>query len=305
MQQVNSYLLNLLSTCMSLNHLISIGRAMKALTYATMKNLSCCLKCIESGGLKYIFPVFMGRGLPYDLEKKKPTHPDRLELEHASIAIISQICSQFLTMPVTMKRTQGLAEARYLSTVSDRAISEAQQRFLGKFLENDYEKVDRLVEFFIKYRTQLMQVEASLADDAQEEELDEDEILTRRMEGGLDHLQDLAIILAYGSMIDNTSLVRIDSKLTEYQLNILDVYSSIEENVAILQQNFDELKRLKKEEEEKEAGLAKKEDDLFLEDELAIERMSMIKDKYLQALIASGVVDVEDQDDSKNVAADD
>ena len=57
-----------LSLTLSLTH--TIACALRAISYAVTSNKAGCLKLIQSGGLKVVFPVLMGRGLPKPKKKK-------------------------------------------------------------------------------------------------------------------------------------------------------------------------------------------------------------------------------------------
>lgn len=65
-----------------------------------------------------------------------------------------------------------------------------RQRLLSKFTENDYEKVDRLMELHFKYLEKVEEVEK----EAREEE-DEEESYLRRLDGGLFTLQLVDYVL--------------------------------------------------------------------------------------------------------------
>lgn len=134
---------------------------MKALSFSVSENREACVRLIEAGGLKFVFPLIMGRGLPDDLEKKKATHQDRKEVEGNVISIISQLCIQIF----------GVDDADITSS----------QRLIGKFIENQFEKIDRLVELFSKYKKQLnttdLEIAQSLPDE--DEDVDEDDLLAK------------------------------------------------------------------------------------------------------------------------------
>nr|CAG4651712.1 EOG090X03ST [Triops cancriformis] len=71
-----------------------------------------------------------------------------------------------------------------------------RQRVLGKFLENDLEKVDRCVELHFKYWEKVEAVDVKLqAEQDSEEEEDEDENYMKRLEGGLFTLQRVDFII--------------------------------------------------------------------------------------------------------------
>lgn len=130
-------------------------------------NTIASVKFIEVGGLKYLFPILLGRGLPVDLEKKKANHPDRVEVEKAAITAVSQLCINLLVLDK--------------EEVSPSSFQESQQRLVGKFIENEYEKVDRCVEIFLKYNNQISLIEKEIGEDLEngDDELDDDEILAK------------------------------------------------------------------------------------------------------------------------------
>lgn len=66
---------------------------------------------------------------------------------------------------------------------------------MGKFEEENCEKVDRLVEMWETYSARVARVEDTLEDD--ELELDEDDLLARKLEEGLFTLQQCAKVIGY------------------------------------------------------------------------------------------------------------
>lgn len=65
-----------------------------------------------------------------------------------------------------------------------------RQRLLSKFTENDYEKVDRLMELHFKYLEKVEEVEKNTKEDE-----DEEESYLRRLDGGLFILQLVDYVL--------------------------------------------------------------------------------------------------------------
>lgn len=115
------------------------GCTLNTLSYAVMKNRSCCERFIEVGGLRYIFPILVGKGLKKAL-KKKGTGEKR-NIEESAISIISQLCSQL-----------------YSTAVMDDNIT----RLVVKFTENDREKLKATGNLLVKYGKQLLKVEADI-----------------------------------------------------------------------------------------------------------------------------------------------
>ena len=65
-----------------------------------------------------------------------------------------------------------------------------RDRLLGKFTENDHEKVDRLMELHFKYYDKVRNIDNEMDADA-----DEDELYLKRLEGGLFTLQLIDYVL--------------------------------------------------------------------------------------------------------------
>lgn len=146
--------------------------ALKVLSYA-MNNLEgkeSCQAFVEMLGLGVLFPLFMK---PIKISKKKNKNTYNNE-EH----IVSIIAS-------LLKNCTG----------------NSKQRVVLKFTENDYDKVDRLLELYFKYAAEVkaenLNIEkdrAEASDDEDEDEL-EIEYYMRRLENGLFALQSICYII--------------------------------------------------------------------------------------------------------------
>lgn len=168
------------------------GLAVRTLSHAIDNNKSNCERLVDAGGLKVIFPMLMGRGLPKS-DKKKGALAKR-EIEEAVVAIVSQLCLQLF----------------------DSRERDCASRLLLKLTENDYEKLDRCSELFAKYSEQLKateariearrrELEASVDDEEELEELlEEEDEDGSRMRGGLYCLQLVALVIAFVSIYDPT-----------------------------------------------------------------------------------------------------
>lgn len=143
--------------------------ALKVLSYA-MNNLEgkeSCQAFVEMLGLGVLFPLFMK---PVKISKRKKSNSYNNE-EHI-VSIISSL----------LKNCTG----------------NSKQRVVLKFTENDYEKVDRLMELYYKYSDEVKQEDLEIAKDHMEEDDDEElevEIYMRRLEHGLFALQSICYII--------------------------------------------------------------------------------------------------------------
>ncbi|KAJ9097641.1 hypothetical protein QFC21_004677 [Naganishia friedmannii] len=166
-------------------------RAIKVLDYAcqtdTDEGKKCGERFVEALGLKTLFPVFMGK-TGHKKSKRAPTatHSALEDEEH----VLSILSSLFTTLE------------------SD---SVPRIRLLAKFVEADYEKVDRLIEMMEGAEGRLRSVHQEIeleeqgmkANNEEITEVETDEWYMRRMNAGLAHLQDICYCLAWLIMEDD------------------------------------------------------------------------------------------------------
>jgi len=140
--------------------------ALKVLSYATAipDGGPNCDKFIEIYGLRTLFPMFMRTP---QQTKKKDTAPDEHD-EHV-VSVIDALLFQ--------------------------CNSENQDRVLQKFAEHEYEKVDRTVELFLKYKERIDKFTARLKRTTNEE-MDPEDVYAEQLNNGLYILQRMALILA-------------------------------------------------------------------------------------------------------------
>ncbi|RNA11195.1 beta-catenin 1, partial [Brachionus plicatilis] len=137
--------------------------ALKVLSYA-MNNLEGkenCQAFVEMLGLGILFPLFMK---PADSRKKK--NKENYNYDEYIVSIVSSL----------------------LKNCSD----DNKKRVIGKFVENDHEKIDRLLELYFKYSEQVDKVKFS---DEEEEEDKADELYLKKLENGLFALQAIVYII--------------------------------------------------------------------------------------------------------------
>eukprot|EP00823_Brevimastigomonas_motovehiculus_P003923 TRINITY_DN2495_c1_g1_i1.p1 TRINITY_DN2495_c1_g1~~TRINITY_DN2495_c1_g1_i1.p1 ORF type:complete len:675 (-),score=231.53 TRINITY_DN2495_c1_g1_i1:165-2189(-) len=183
--------------------------ALKALDYAIEQCPSNAQAFLDCKGLKTLFATFMGK-----VKKAKKYKSD----DDEEARLLSIITHLFL----------GLSDINYA-------------RLVHKFQENDYEKVDRLVELHEKYMNQVSAIEQKIAaskkarqerrlqkqlrqankgsnkdndddDDDDDDDLDDPDLdYLNRMEGGLYSLQLVDMILGFVSTAGDSKLKhRID-----------------------------------------------------------------------------------------------
>lgn len=173
------------------------GSAIRALDFAMTKYPPACERFVDVLGLKTAFAAFMGK-IPLSKKNKKESYQEELEER-----IISLIASLFAGI------TRG----------------SRRERLLSKFVENECEKIDRLMELYIRYsdrvRSETERMNKLKLDDL---EMDEEEIYNRKLEAGLYTLQLIAVILGHLWSSENQQMrARIDLLLRQQKLTKHDV----------------------------------------------------------------------------------
>jgi beta-catenin-like protein 1 len=169
--------------------------AIRITSYATQSCREGCLRLVEAGGLRFVFPLIMGLGLPQAYSSHGSgggeksllsSDMDAKELSEVSSSLLSQL----------------------VLSLHDATEHDAGDRLKAKFTENNGEKALRCVELFGKAAKRLQRaergfqrtLEAAIA--AGDEETvqqygDEDSLYTLRLQTGLFALQQLASIIAF------------------------------------------------------------------------------------------------------------
>ncbi|KAF4319207.1 hypothetical protein JM18_006028 [Phytophthora kernoviae] len=178
--------LELLLRCMKDRHRLVFGGALRALDHALMGNTSNCERLIEIGGLRTVFSVFMGRHGKYKSSSSTKTGKaaERTKEEENAASLVTSMCAW----------------------VRADAPADGYDRLHAKFVESDMEKVDRLVDLFVKYHERVER--SSHLDEEDEEEEDEDSRYLRRLDVGLFVLERVAFVVAH--------LCRFSKKLHAY-----------------------------------------------------------------------------------------
>lgn len=161
------------------------ARSIKVLDFAMAGVGEGAISCgvfVESYGLKTLFPAFMGKSSSSKKDKESPPQTAE-DMEH----LLGILSSLFTALP------------------SD---SGERLRLLAKFVSDDYEKVDRLLEVRDLAALRLERWASSTL----QMELDEDERLLERLENGLATLQQADYILAWVCMEDDGVRPRVETR---------------------------------------------------------------------------------------------
>ena len=187
--------------------------ALKVLNHAMInkEGVDSCVKFVEVYGLRSLFPVFMKT-------PKKILKAGGSEREHEEH--VSSI------MQSLFKNTQGTH----------------RERLVAKFVENDHEKVERLMELHFKYQRKVRAADRQVDDYVgvrEDEEDRETELFLRRLDSGLFVLQQVDYIIAElytGPEASITSRIRV--LLNQHG----DSLTSIKQNLYEYAENLGSLK---------------------------------------------------------------
>ncbi|KAJ1559405.1 hypothetical protein HK096_000670, partial [Nowakowskiella sp. JEL0078] len=149
-----------------------------------------CLRWVEIFGLKTLFSLFMRKGI----KAYKKAYPHFSEIREDEY-VLSAIFSLF----------------KNLSAVEN---TEEYTRLIGKFEEEDFEKVDRLIELHFSF---MERVNADVNDEENiDEDEDEDEVYLKKLDRGLFALQLVDLVVA--SLVKSVD----DEEIISKKAQILD-----------------------------------------------------------------------------------
>ncbi|MCJ1438717.1 hypothetical protein MMC27_008107 [Xylographa pallens] len=168
---------------------------------------SCCEKLVEAAGLKVIFTIFM---------KKIDTQ----STEH----LLGIFASMLRSLP---------------------GDSAPRIRLLGKFVEKNYEKIDRLMQLRRDYSTRVSNVDQRIKNEletlAAEEQVDmADEWLSRRLDAGLFSLQSIDTTLAWLIAEDDGARAHIQQLLADRDETFAIIKSTLQEQLNGTNTNTEE-----------------------------------------------------------------
>ncbi|KAK1921422.1 Catenin-beta-like protein [Papiliotrema laurentii] len=192
--------------------LLARTRSIKVLDYAmqTEDGSKNCERFVEVLGLKTFFSAFMGKG---EGKKKKLNATSPFEDEEHMLGILVSL---------------------FTNLESD---TPARIRLIAKFIENNYEKVERLLEMREVAENRLKPVDKDIARErrvmeANEEEIDEEteaEWFLRRAEAGLSALQNADYILGWVCMEDDGAMAHAKTMLGRKDQSLANVVAVLED----------------------------------------------------------------------------
>lgn len=182
---------------------LAYSSATRTLDFAMTKFPPACERFVDVLGLKTAFAAFMGK-IPVNKKNKKESYQEEVEER-----IISLIASLFGGITKGSRR----------------------MRLLGKFVENECEKIDRLMELYTRYSDRVKEETERLDSlDLEDLEMDDDERYNRKLEAGLYTLQLIALILGHIWHSGNSQMrARVELLLKQNKLTKQDVKSILEE----------------------------------------------------------------------------
>ncbi|KAH6799350.1 ARM repeat superfamily protein [Perilla frutescens var. frutescens] len=195
------------------------GSAIRALDFAMTNYPPACERFVDVMGLKTAFPAFMAgdslktislldgniTGMTYylytiPLSKKNKKRHHKEELEERLISLIASLFGGILR-------------------------GSRRERLLSKFVENECEKIDRLMELYMRYSDRVKAETERLNDlELDDLEIDEDEKYGRKLDSGLYTLQLIAVILGHLWTSEHPRMrARIELLLKQQKLTKNDV----------------------------------------------------------------------------------
>ena len=182
---------------------MSKPRALRLLDHALGRasgeqGMMCCEKAIESGGLKVLFTMFMKKS-----DKQSPEH---------LLGIFASMLRQL------------------------QAESAPRIRLLGKFVEKEYEKINRLAQLRKEYASRLHVVNQAIRSElekstTEEQEGREDEWLSRRMDAGLFSLQAIDLVLTWLIAEDDGIKAAADDALSKSGTSLDDLKATLQDQL--------------------------------------------------------------------------
>jgi len=211
--------------------------AIRVTSYATQSCREGCLRLVEAGGLKFVFPLIMGLGLPPAYSHDSGGAEKSLLSSDMDAKELSEVSSSLLCQLVL--------------SLHDAAEHDAAERLKAKFTENNGEKALRCVELFGKAAKRLQRaergfqrtLEAAIA--AGDEETvqqygDEDSLYELRLQAGLFALQQLASIIAFVFIFCPSLRAPLDAAIGAEGGGLQDVLAVLREWAANMDEDEDE-----------------------------------------------------------------
>jgi len=182
------------------------GAALRALDFSLQWHSGNALLFVEQGGLKVIFPPFMGRGLYKDKAAAgsggQSADARRMAVEH-SVGVVANLALALVQSPPSASPADGAVRPQAGSAqpsqrgLKKEAVERAPQesaasRLVKKFSEKNFEKLDRLCELFFRAEAELRLTDRRLTESGPDDQL---EVEGARLAGGLGLMRHLSVIM--------------------------------------------------------------------------------------------------------------
>jgi len=211
---------------------------------------------VDAGGLKILFPIFMGRKSTMP-KPAKSSDAGNIELLRKYAALENGRKGKQQEEKKSSKRMKRVLagnkewfqsiEANSIQIIygltrylDEQSPHDAQSRLLSKFVEKDFEKCDRLIELCLKYDIKMRQAEydyykSDEAEEAEENGVDVDlAALNAKLRGGGDIFHRLGAIVAFAAMGSKRSHEHIIEHLRTQNSGIGVIKAAIQEFASII-----------------------------------------------------------------------
>ena len=187
----------LLMQCIRKQSFLSLN-AYKSLDFSLQNCITNVDILIKEGGLKLLFPAFMGRGLKSLLGNKKKNKELRNLQAHIA-SILAQICIAVSIMSNKGGAAHQTPNESGVHKSSSQSTSDNFYRLLSKFLEENYEKTDRVIKKYLSYKVLFSKQELKVQNRRQygEASSDDDDYDENDELSSLQPLQEICIVLAF------------------------------------------------------------------------------------------------------------
>ncbi|KAL8200304.1 hypothetical protein R6Q57_011643 [Mikania cordata] len=197
---------------------VCYGSAIRAIDFALTNYPPACERFVDVMGLKTAFPAFM----VMCCAQKYISYNHMLSLF-------------MIPTSKNKKRSKEELEERLISLVASLfggiLKGSRRERLLSKFVENEFEKIDRLMELYMRYSNRVKEESERLNDiELDDLEMDEEEKYNRKLESGLYSLQLIAVILGHLWTSEHPRIrARIELLLKQQKLTKNDVKNVLQE----------------------------------------------------------------------------
>lgn len=179
-----------------------------------------CESLVKAGGLKYLFPLFLGSRIP------QPAKPSQVISTKAKKEWYLSIQTQAIRIMYSM--------CRY---IDDDSPKDAKSRFVSKFA-GDESKCDRLVELLLSYDQKMRTSEYNFyrhSEEEEDEELLQLAAMDAKLQGGGELFHRLGATAAFVCLNSKKCHERISGQLHLQRSGIGLISSALKEFAAVLQ----------------------------------------------------------------------